>query len=315
MLSGRSQKVEARTISYASAREPFRPSCGEVPDVPARLQASDDLEDPVAAERVGHERRPEFEITIDRSASGKKNTLGISYDDSDQKTLVIYGLKDGLFYEWNRKSSSEFWVLIGDSIIECNGVHGDSEAITQECLKKQVLHMKIRRAPPERIAPVCTADDNEVTVHVYDLFGHRTRLTRFWNSLTTRFGAFHTGIEVYGVEFWFGAHPEGGFDGVYVMSEPRRHECHSYRTSIRMGPTSLSRSQLESILPLLRVSWPGWSYDPFRRNCHSFTDAFCKVLGFRAGPKFGLFGVGSSIASLRNEEQCVEQLNDGRINL
>lgn len=109
--------------------------------------------------------------------------------------------------------------------------------------------------------------------------------------MTLRFGMFHTGVEVYGREWYFSGSDQT-FYGVWAMSEPKRHPVHRYRRTVRMGQTTLSTEKLDEIIPVMRMAWPAWSYHISRRNCHHFTDFFCRTLGFNAGPKCGIFGAG-----------------------
>mmetsp|Transcript_57471 Transcript_57471/g.95624 ORF Transcript_57471/g.95624 Transcript_57471/m.95624 type:complete len:340 (-) Transcript_57471:29-1048(-) len=234
-------------------------------------------------------KRQEYVVTIDRS-TGKR--LGVDYDDSDGVTLVIKGLKPGLIYDWICKKPSDVWVHLEDAIIEVNGVKGDSELIEKECAKPQVLNITFRPAPVSSDEPgACISDDNEVLVHVYDLWGAQSRISRPLNAMTSRLGIFHTGVEVYGRE-WYFCGTDRAFYGVYAMPEPKNHPLHRYRRTVHMGPTGVTKEALEEIIPLLRLKWPAWSYHLVRRNCHHFTDFFCRTLGFHAGPKCGIFGAG-----------------------
>ncbi|CAJ1402933.1 unnamed protein product [Effrenium voratum] len=232
----------------------------------------------------------EFKIVVPKH--GRK--LGVRYDDSDGKTLVIKCLEPGGFYETVMKHPSEKWAMIEDRIVEVNGVRGKSELLEEQCRNSEVLCLTLQR-PLQMGNLFCLNEDATVRVHAYDLFGHDrgflSCMARSLNAHTTRYGLFHTGVEVFGWEWFFGASPDGSFHGVNSM-EPMQHPVHRHRVSVALGKSSLSPADFEELMPLIRMKWPSWSYRSTSRNCHSFSDFFCKILGFSAAPKFGLFGCG-----------------------
>merc|ERR1719253_2543931 len=97
-----------------------------------------------------------------------------------------------------------------------------------ECMEQKVLNMKVAPAPisAEELDQVCLSDDPQVFVHVYDLWG--SYVARGLNAVTTRFGLFHTGVEVYGQE-WYFCGTDLYFHGVYPQPVPKKHPLHSYR--------------------------------------------------------------------------------------
>lgn len=121
----------------------------------------------------------------------------------------------------------------------------------------------------------------EVFIHVYDL-GHSSLVQRF-NGAARRVGLFHSGVEVYGVEWHFGFCWEETAPGVTSVP-PRGNEEHTYRETIPMGATRLERREVQELLVMLRKKWLGCSYDLFRRNCNHFTDFFCRLLGCGPAP-------------------------------
>lgn len=132
-------------------------------------------------------------------------------------------------------------------------------------------------------------------------------LTKIVNSHTTRFGLFHSGVEVYGQEWYFCA-TDLGMPGVFCMPFPKHHPVHSYRTTIAMGMTTFSKQHLMAQMPTVRNKWPGINYDMFKCNCHHFTDYFCRLLGFSSGPKLGFFNPGSLIVSTHRRRSSVSAI-------
>jgi len=237
----------------------------------------------------------EFTITVDKTHGGK---LGMRYDDSDGICLVVKDLKPGLLYSSLQENPSDKWVMLEDRIVEVNGVKGNSELLEEQCMQGQVLHLTIRRLPLPAGIPRETftkTDNPSVVVHAYDLFGNTPGtlacVSKTLNCFSTRFGMFHTGVEVFGQEWYFGGRSDGGFYGL-AATTPREHPHHRYAMSVLLGETALDREAFEELIPIIRMKWPSWSYHALQRNCHSFTDFLCKILGFEAAPKFGIFSIG-----------------------
>eukprot|EP00439_Symbiodinium_sp_Y106_P069220 s19_g11.t2 len=234
-----------------------------------------------------------FQIVVEKF--GKK--LGLVYDDSDGESLVIKNINPGVLYDSIYKHGADKWAQIEDRIVAINSVRGKSELLEQEIMRSDVIHITLQRPkPPRGVHYFCVDPENPtVTVHAYDLFGHGKGplacVSRTINAVSTRFGLFHTGVEVYGQEWYFGANMEGLFHGVQPM-DPKQHPVHRYRCSVILGRTQVTPEAFEELLPLVRMKWPSWSYHAMSRNCHSFSDFFCRMLGFPSAPKFGLFGCG-----------------------
>eukprot|EP00746_Dinoflagellata_sp_MGD_P013572 gnl/MRDRNA2_/MRDRNA2_129380_c0_seq1.p1 gnl/MRDRNA2_/MRDRNA2_129380_c0~~gnl/MRDRNA2_/MRDRNA2_129380_c0_seq1.p1 ORF type:complete len:369 (+),score=57.99 gnl/MRDRNA2_/MRDRNA2_129380_c0_seq1:63-1169(+) len=123
-------------------------------------------------------------------------------------------------------------------------------------------------APGERVkAPVI--------LNVYDL-GH-TMLARSYNHITKEYGAFHTGIEVYGSEWSFGMTAD---DTTGIWScKPRKDPEHTFREAIPVGHTNLSRCEVAVLVERVQKQWPGQTYNVLSRNCHHFAADFCSELG------------------------------------
>lgn len=129
----------------------------------------------------------------------------------------------------------------------------------------------------------------EVTLHVYDVTNSGSvransailGLNRFMRGGIGIGGIFHGAVEVYSREWSFGYCEDG--TGVFHC-QPKRNPMYTYRESISLGRTELTRLQVEAIVEDLSQEWPGDSYDLLSRNCNHFCDAFCDRLGVERVP-------------------------------
>jgi len=145
--------------------------------------------------------------------------------------------------------------------------------------------------PREPIQPV------PVYLHVYDV-GQDVQVQAI-NSILEAVGtgAFHCGVEVYGHEFGFNYKPIG--TGVFKCP-PRSCPGHRYRTTVSMGYITMSPTEIERVLYVLRQDWQGPQYHIINRNCCAFCDEFCKALGVGPIPGWttNLAGTAASIGSV-----------------
>lgn len=93
-------------------------------------------------------------------------------------------------------------------------------------------------------------------------------------------GAFHAGVEVYGLEWSFSS-----FEGLYSCY-PKQNQAHEYRESIPMGKTRLSPEQVERLIRKMSREWQGQAYHLTMMNCCHFSDDFCQRLGVGAVPSW-----------------------------
>ncbi|KAK1413941.1 hypothetical protein QVD17_29678 [Tagetes erecta] len=106
--------------------------------------------------------------------------------------------------------------------------------------------------------------DKEVFLNVYDL----TPFNSY--SIWFGFGIFHTGIEVYGMEYGFGAH-DYSISGVFEV-EPRTCPGFNYRCSISLGYTDMSASEFRAFIESIASEYHGDTYHLISKNCNNFTD-------------------------------------------
>jgi len=115
-----------------------------------------------------------------------------------------------------------------------------------------------------------------VYLNVYDL----TQMNGYvyWAGL----GVFHSGVEVHGVEYAFGAH-DFPTSGVFEV-EPRQCPGFTFRKSIYIGTTSLSPSQLREFLEQVAGNYNGDTYHLIAKNCNHFCNDVCLKLTGRSIP-------------------------------
>lgn len=131
-----------------------------------------------------------------------------------------------------------------------------------------------------------------VYVHVYHL--GNSYITWGLNKITD-YGAFHTGVEVYGREWSFGHTGTIGAPGI-CEDPPKGNPDHTYRETLAMGITLNSPDEVLEIIEEMQKEWLGISYDLLNRNCHHFSHEFCCKLGVAGLPDWinTLAGTGSA---------------------
>ncbi|CBZ51728.1 hypothetical protein NCLIV_015220 [Neospora caninum Liverpool] len=117
---------------------------------------------------------------------------------------------------------------------------------------------------------------NAVHLHVYDL---DPTISKYMNKVMRPLGAgaFHAGVEVYGIEYCYGQTHDKS-PGITV-NRPRRHPAHIYRETIYMGETALAHEEFVALIEALKDEWPGEKYNILTRNCLNFADQLCLLLG------------------------------------
>lgn len=113
-------------------------------------------------------------------------------------------------------------------------------------------------------------------LNVYDLTPVNDYL--YWFGL----GIFHSGIEVHGMEYGFGAH-EYSTSGVFEV-EPRSCPGFIFRKAIPLGSTDMSRAEFRSFMQHLASKYHGDTYHLIAKNCNHFTDEVCLQLTGRSIP-------------------------------
>ncbi|XP_027344786.1 deSI-like protein At4g17486 isoform X1 [Abrus precatorius] len=106
-----------------------------------------------------------------------------------------------------------------------------------------------------------------VYLNVYDL----TPINgyAYWFGL----GVYHSGVQVYGVEFAFGAH-EYSSTGIFE-GEPKRCEGFTFRKTILIGKTSMGPGEVRAVMEELASEYKGNAYNLITKNCNHFCNDAC----------------------------------------
>lgn len=116
-----------------------------------------------------------------------------------------------------------------------------------------------------------------VCIHIYDLVE--------WNEClyAIGLGAHHVGIQVYNIEYAYGASPEG--TGI-VQCIPGFCPPHIWREQLTLGITSRTREEVEAAVLRFIVDpdWHGTAYRLLSHNCIHFVETFLRFLQPQAIP-------------------------------
>mmetsp|Transcript_17474 Transcript_17474/g.31723 ORF Transcript_17474/g.31723 Transcript_17474/m.31723 type:complete len:223 (+) Transcript_17474:87-755(+) len=139
--------------------------------------------------------------------------------------------------------------------------------------------------PPEPGDPRIPAGHTPVVLHLYDFTQYKQfgMLNSFLNF--AKRGAYHTGVEVYGLEWSFGGGQPWPETGVFCI-EPVSAKNHIYRTPILMGYVSMPPMAIQAIIDQMAPMYISADYDLFRKNCNTFCNEFCEKLGVGHIPSF-----------------------------
>ncbi|CAJ0950374.1 unnamed protein product, partial [Mesorhabditis belari] len=114
----------------------------------------------------------------------------------------------------------------------------------------------------------------QVRLNVYDMYW----LNEYASNVGV--GIFHSGIEVYGIEYAYGGHPFT-FSGVFENSPQDAEELgenFKFRESISIGETDFTAAEVRTLIKEIGKDFRGDKYHLISRNCNHFTAAFAKEL-------------------------------------
>ncbi|KAG8379743.1 hypothetical protein BUALT_Bualt07G0121100 [Buddleja alternifolia] len=111
-----------------------------------------------------------------------------------------------------------------------------------------------------------------VHLNVYDLTSMNGYA--YWLGL----GAYHSGVQVHGVEYAFGAH-ESPTTGIFE-EKPKQCEGFTFRKSILIGWTEMTAVEVRKVMEELAEKYRGNAYNLISKNCNHFcNDACIKLTG------------------------------------
>ncbi|XP_023549101.1 deSI-like protein At4g17486 isoform X2 [Cucurbita pepo subsp. pepo] len=132
-----------------------------------------------------------------------------------------------------------------------------------------------------------------VYLNVYDLTAINGYA--YWFGL----GVFHSGVQVHGVEYAFGAHERsttGIFEGV-----PKQCDGFRFRKTVLVGKTDMKPTEVRALMDELAQSYKGNAYNLITKNCNHFCNDACVKL------------TGNSIPNWVNRLARIVTLNSTRI--
>ncbi|KAI1720692.1 PPPDE putative peptidase domain-containing protein [Ditylenchus destructor] len=113
-----------------------------------------------------------------------------------------------------------------------------------------------------------------VRLNIYDMYWINDYAS------TVGMGVFHSGIEVYGVEYAYGGHPFS-FSGIFENTPRDANELgeqFTFREGISLGETDFSPSDVRKLVQTLGLEYRGDKYHLIAKNCNHFTAALAKTL-------------------------------------
>jgi len=131
-------------------------------------------------------------------------------------------------------------------------------------------------------------EDHSVKLNVYDLHWSISGLNKMLVN-TFGIGAFHVGVELFGVEYMFANGRQsriGPEESGIIKHIPRNHSIHVFREVINLGQTSLSPHAVRKKLDRMKAMWTIGSYNIVHRNCIHFAMAFAEILGASSLPSY-----------------------------
>ncbi|XP_027071216.1 deSI-like protein At4g17486 [Coffea eugenioides] len=120
------------------------------------------------------------------------------------------------------------------------------------------------------------SSETQVVLNVYDL----TPLNHY--TVWFGFGIFHSGIEVHGMEYGFGAH-DFPISGVFEV-EPKSCPGFIFRSSVPLGRINMPPSEFRTFIESVASEYHGDTYHLISKNCNHFTDDMARRLTGRGIP-------------------------------
>ncbi|CAM8928815.1 unnamed protein product [Rhodiola kirilowii] len=137
--------------------------------------------------------------------------------------------------------------------------------------------------------------ETQVFLNIYDLTPINDYM--YWFG----FGIFHSGIQVHGMEYGFGAH-DFPASGVFEV-EPKTCPGFIYRCSVPLGRIKMPPTEFRTFLESMAAEYHGDTYHLISKNCNHFSDDLCWRLTGRHIPGWvnRLAGLGAVCSCLLPE--------------
>lgn len=114
-------------------------------------------------------------------------------------------------------------------------------------------------------------------LNIYDLSDQNS--WTYWCGV----GIFHSGLEVYGVEYAYGGH-EYDVSGVFATNPKDAPGPVLFRESVLVGYTSMSPQHVQQAVQEMGEQYKGNAYHLLQRNCNHFSNDLCRKLTGKEAP-------------------------------
>lgn len=125
-------------------------------------------------------------------------------------------------------------------------------------------------------------EEEAVYLNIYNI----TKINKFVGLLGI--GFFHSGVEVYGKEYWYGG-SQSRCSGI-VQCKPlaliRPNSSITLKEKIFVGTTKINQQELAGLKKVLDAQWIGIDYEPFTHNCNKFSqELIYRLCGYHYFPR------------------------------
>lgn len=116
-----------------------------------------------------------------------------------------------------------------------------------------------------------------VYLNVYDLLQQNDYT--YWCGI----GVFHSGVEVFGVEYAFGGH-EFDTPGVFATNPREAPGTVAWREAVPVGFTDMSQEEVHTLVQRMGQEYKGNRYHLLQMNCNHFSSDLCARLTGQPAP-------------------------------
>ncbi|XP_022151176.1 deSI-like protein At4g17486 [Momordica charantia] len=137
---------------------------------------------------------------------------------------------------------------------------------------------ELRRKMSKKAISKATGGSEPVYLNVYDVTSINGYAYRFG------LGAFHSGLQVHGVEYAFGYH-ECSTTGI-CEGVPKQCDGFRFRKTVLVGKTDMKPAEVRTLMVELGQIYKGNAYNLFTKNCNHFCNDACIKLTGNSIPKW-----------------------------